>query len=152
MVLNLILHALFSFLSTVTFGILTNIPRRALVSCGLTGAVGWMIYYLSQPLGTGVGLANFLGAIAVGLISIFFSRKKKMPMIIFNIPSLVPLVPGGPAYKAIRDFLLGDTLSGTKNVWLVIVTAGAIAGGFMVISLLENLYGKWLKAHARTQA
>ena len=147
--MTLILHALFSFLSTVTFGILTNVPRRALISCGLTGAAGWMVFYLSQPLGAGIGLANFLGAITIGLISIFFSRKKRMPMIIFNIPSLVPLVPGGPAYKTIRYFVLGDTLSGTQNAWLVIVTAGAIAGGFMVVGLLENLYSKWLHSKSR---
>lgn len=149
--MEIILHVLFSFLSTVTFGILTNVPRRALVACGITGAAGWMMFHLSQPLGAGIGFANFLGAITVGLISIFFSRKKRMPMIIFNIPSLVPLVPGGPAYKAIRYFVLGDTLFATQNTWLVIVTAGAIAGGFMVVGLLENLYGKWLRSRITTK-
>ncbi|KAF1297457.1 hypothetical protein BAU15_07010 [Enterococcus sp. JM4C] len=149
--MTLILHIVFSFFSTVAFGILTNIPRRALLLCGLTGTAGWLAFYLSQPLGAGVGLANFLGALTVGLMSLFFSRMKKMPMIIFNIPSLVPLVPGGPAYKAIREFVLGNVQAGTENSWLVIVTAGSIAGGFVIISLLENLYSKWLRRHATTK-
>ena len=32
--MELIFHLLFSFLATVTFGIITNIPRTALVACG----------------------------------------------------------------------------------------------------------------------
>ncbi len=107
--MELIFHLLFSFLATVTFGIITNIPRKALVACGITGMTGWMIYYLlTQTFDASQTFANFLGTVGLGIASIFFSRYKKMPMIIFYIPSLVPLVPGGPAYQAVRSILLGN--------------------------------------------
>ena len=61
-----------------------------------------------------------------------------MPMIIFNIPSLVPLVPGDSAYKAVREFALGDNFVGFENLMIVVITAGAIAGGFMMTSVVER--------------
>ncbi|ALS37942.1 uncharacterized membrane protein YjjB (DUF3815 family) [Enterococcus rotai] len=137
--MEVLIHCLFSYLSTVTFGIVTNVPRKLLNACGITGAVGWMIYWSTKNLEAGAIFANFLGAIGIGLLSIYFSRKKKMPMTIFNIPSLVPLVPGGPAYQAVRSIVLGDYVLGFHSIIKVIMTAGAIAAGFMVTGIVERL-------------
>ncbi|KPG71062.1 threonine/serine exporter family protein [Enterococcus sp. RIT-PI-f] len=138
-----LIHIAFSFVSTVAFGVLTNIPKRALIATGAAGTIGWMIYWGLQQQGYGIGSANFLAAFAVGCVSIFFSRRKKMPMIIFNIPSLVPLVPGGPAYKAVREFALGDNFVGLENLMIVVITAGAIAGGFMMTNVVEKSIMHW---------
>ncbi|BCA86085.1 membrane protein [Enterococcus saigonensis] len=137
------IHFLFSFISTVAFGIITNIPKRSLLATGLTGAIGWMVYWLLRQNAHGLGFSNFVAAIAIGCLSIFFSRRLKMPMIIFNIPSLVPLVPGGPAYQAIRELVLGDSAKSWNNLKIVIMTAGAIAAGFMITSLVETLVFKF---------
>lgn len=137
--MEVLIHCLFSYLSTVTFGIVTNVPKKLLNACGITGAVGWMVYWSTKNLEAGVIFANFLGAIGIGLLSIYFSRKKKMPMTIFNIPSLVPLVPGGPAYQAVRSIVLGDYVLGFHSIIKVIMTAGAIAAGFMVTGIVERL-------------
>ncbi|MFZ1354837.1 MAG: threonine/serine exporter family protein, partial [Enterococcus aquimarinus] len=40
----MLIQFLFSFLSTIAFGVITNVPRRTLLASGLTGALGWMIY------------------------------------------------------------------------------------------------------------
>ena len=40
---NLFIQFSFSFLATAAFAIITNVPRRALICCGLSGAFGWMI-------------------------------------------------------------------------------------------------------------
>ncbi|WP_086313271.1 hypothetical protein A5821_000782 [Enterococcus sp. 7F3_DIV0205] len=137
--MEVVIHCIFSYLSTVTFGIVTNVPRKVLNACGITGAVGWMIYWSTENLEAGGIFANFLGAIGIGLLSIYFSRRKKMPMTIFNIPSLVPLVPGGPAYQAVRNIVLGDYVNGVHSIIKVIMTAGAIAAGFMVTGIVERL-------------
>lgn len=149
--MEVIIQFIFSYLSTVTFGIVTNVPRRALNACGFTGALGWMIYWLTKDLSTGATFANFIGAVGIGLASIYFSRKKRMPMIVFNIPSLVPLVPGGPAYQAVRSIVLGDYTQGLHFIVKVVFTAGAIAAGFMVTGIIERIlkkmvYRKMLRA------
>ncbi|MHC5229156.1 threonine/serine exporter family protein [Enterococcus sp. LJL99] len=137
--MEVFIHILFSYLSTITFGIVTNVPRRVLNACGITGAVGWMIFWFSKNLSTGEIFANFLGSVGIGLVSIYFSRKRKMPMTIFNIPSLVPLVPGGAAYQAVRNIVLGDYVAGSQEALKVIMTAGAIAAGFMITGIFERI-------------
>lgn len=146
--MQLLIHVVFSFIATVAFGVITNIPRRALLACGVTGCFGWVTYWLLHTHGVGMTLANFAGAVIIGVASIVFSRKMAMPMIIFNIPSLVPLVPGGPAYMAVREIMLGSTQKGLQNMLTVIATAGSIAVGFMVTNLIEKLFKKYRQFHA----
>lgn len=145
----MLVHFLFSFLSTVTFGVITNVPRRTLFASGLTGALGWMIYISLKNANLPLGFANFMAALAIGCASIFFSRKMKIPMLIFIVPSLVPLVPGGPSYLAVREFVLGNLSQGVHYVTVVVVTAGAIAAGFMMTSLVERLVVNWGSIHKR---
>ena len=123
----------------MTFGIITNIPRKALVACGITGMTGWMIYYvLTQTFDASQTFANFLGTVGLGIASIFFPVTKNADDY-FYIPSLVPLVPGGPAYQAVRSILLGNIDDGLQLILKVVFTAAAIAAGFMVTSLLERI-------------
>ncbi len=142
----LFVHIIAGFFSTIAFGVLTNVPRRALLASGITGCIGWLIYVGIHTNGGGLGVANFFAAFVIGCFSIFFSRKKQIPMIIFNIPSLVPLVPGGPAYKAVRELVLGNNGLAFENIMTVTITAGSIAGAFMMTSLVERIIIKWKKS------
>jgi len=138
-----IIQALFSYFSTIGFGIIANIPRRALHASGIAGMISWLIFLILRAHSFGIGSANFFAAFFIGLASIFFSRRKKMPMIIFIVPSLVPLVPGAPAYQAVREFVLGNPADGFQSMLTVIITAGAIAAAFMMTNLVEQLVIKW---------
>ncbi|MGG5315936.1 threonine/serine exporter family protein [Enterococcus sp. AZ072] len=134
-----LINFIFSMLSTITFGIITNIPRKAFITCGLTGAMGWMTFWTCQTyLDQNIGFSNFLAAMVIGLMSIFFSRRKQMPVIVFNIPSLVPLVPGGPAYLAVREMMDQNFDASMQYIAIVLVTSGAIALGFMFTNVIER--------------
>ena len=118
--MNLVLHMVFSFLSSVAFGIITNNPKKSLVPCGVTGMLGWLIFLGVRLNGNGIGVGNFLAAFGIGCFSVLFSRIFKMPMIIS-----------------------GANESGFDNLLIVIITGGAIAGGFMMTTLVELLLKKW---------
>lgn len=134
------LQFILSCLSTIGFGILTNIPRKTLLAAGFTGACGWVLYYYLRDVFSSDAMGNFLGALAIGLLSIYFSRRLKYPTIIFNIPALVPLVPGGPAYQMVRSLVFEDDAQTFGYLVKVIITAGAIAAGFMLTSLAEKKF------------
>lgn len=135
-----LINFLFSMLATITFGVITNIPRRAFLTCGFTGACGWMTYWvLHTYFQQNFGFANFMAAMVIGLLSIFFSRRMLMPVIIFNVPSLVPLVPGGPAYMAVRQMMNQNFTAAMASIVTVLVTSGAIALGFMFTNVLERM-------------
>ncbi|KFN91855.1 putative membrane protein [Tetragenococcus muriaticus 3MR10-3] len=66
-----------SFFSSAAFGIIANIPRRALLTSGFTGAIGWMIYFYLDQIFHSIASANFVAAFMIGCLSIFFSKKQK---------------------------------------------------------------------------
>ena len=53
-------------------------------------------------------VSNLMGAFVIGILGLFFARIKKCPVTVFNIPALVPLVPGVPAYQAVRALVNGN--------------------------------------------
>ena len=65
-----------------------------------------------------------------------------MPVIIFNIPGFVPLVPGAVAYQTVRATVLGDLDGALQYVQSVVMIAGAIAVGFMLAQLLSEVLYK----------
>lgn len=61
-------------------------------------------YQLTVDLEFGKVGASFLGSLILGLMSHTMSRRYKRPVIIFIVPGIIPLVPGGAAYQATRFF------------------------------------------------
>lgn len=44
--MRLLIEFLISVLSSIGFGVITNIPKRALLPAGITGGVSWCAYWL----------------------------------------------------------------------------------------------------------
>lgn len=94
LVWTIIIQLVLSYVATVTFAIITNVPKRALNACGITGTFGWMAYWTLMQMDSGTGASSLAGAFVVAVLSHFFAKHKKMPITIFNVPGIVPLVPG----------------------------------------------------------
>ena len=43
-------HFVVAVIATISFGITFQMPRRHYLACGLTGAVGWMVYIFGVEL------------------------------------------------------------------------------------------------------
>lgn len=61
-------------------------------------------------------------------------------MTVFNIPALVPLVPGVPAYQAVRALVVGDYSQGENLLLRVAIVTGAIALGFMLSTMCTEVF------------
>lgn len=128
----------FSFLASVAFGIILNSPRRGILFCGITGSIGWVSFWITNQLFEDLAISNFIGSVVIGLLCIYLSRKLRLPVITLNTPAIVPLVPGGAAYMAVRSMVEEDFIAGANYLMDVFWTAGAIVLGFMVVKLIEN--------------
>ena len=91
-------------------------------------------------------LANLLAAFVIGISAMFCARMMKMPMILFNIPSLVPLVPGGQSYNAVRSFAFGMNDQALDYLVQAGMIAGAIAVGFFLAEFVSQVYFKVISA------
>lgn len=135
-----LLQFIISYLATMLFSIIFNAPRRLLLACGFVGAMGWFIYKLTFDLDLGKVMASFLGSFILALMSHVMSRRYKRPVIIFIVPGIIPLVPGGLAYEATR-YLVSNQYTHAVNTFLeVTLISGAIAFGILCAEIIYYLY------------
>src|SRR5699024_6616271 len=86
------MHFLYSTIATIGFSVFLNAPKSALIPAGLTGGIGWSVYYFLLHNTNNHILANFLGSFLLAVISEILGRKLKYPAILFVIPGIIPLV------------------------------------------------------------
>lgn len=147
-VLQLILEdALWSGLAALGFALLFNVPRRALIYCVLTGAVGHAARTLLMTYAAfSVEGATLAAAILVGFLSKGLANHLEMPTLIFAITGAIPMVPGTFAYNTMLG-LLRVAGAGPENGGALLVEVavnatktalilGAIATGIAAPSLL----------------
>ncbi|MGX9932441.1 threonine/serine exporter family protein [Virgibacillus salarius] len=131
-----------SFIAASGFGILFNAPRQALIQCGLVGMFGWIVYYILVDQGMDTVPATIFGSMLVAVLSHLCARLYKTPIIIFNVSGIIPLVPGGIAYDAMRKFVENDYFSAVQLSAKVMLLAGAIAIGLMFSEVANQIFKK----------
>lgn len=146
--LQLIFQTVLAYIGTLSFGIILNIPRRTLNRAGIVGAMAWLTYELVLILTQNflaqnwrIILGSFIATVMIGMLSLTMSRAQKVPMLIYQIPGIFPLVPGGQAYQVVRSLVTGDRFTATTNFELLVIIIGAIATGFWLAELLNRLRG-----------
>ncbi|MBS7577868.1 MULTISPECIES: threonine/serine exporter family protein [unclassified Enterococcus] len=138
----MLIQVIFSFLGSLAFGIIANVPRRSLLAGGLTGMIGWLVYIAFQKLSLGVAFSTLVASIIIGLISKIFAKRFKLPITVFNIPGIIPLVPGGLAYEAINHFSLGSYAIGIEKTINTIAIGLAIAIGLIISEAFDFKKGR----------
>lgn len=113
--------ALWSGVAAVGFAILFNVPRRLLLGCVLTGAVGHSIRLVLTTSGSSIEFATFIGAAAVGFLSIYLARYFRVPASLFAVTGAIPMVPGVFAYQTIIGLLNATSATNGESVDLLAV-------------------------------
>lgn len=146
--ITIILNIVFSFGASCFFGLLFNAPKYLLIPAGLVGAVGWSMFQISIFYDYSDIQASFFGGFFIGIMSHYMSRKFFSPAILFIIPGIIPLVPGGTAYQAIRNLVINNYHEALVTMIQVALISSAIALGLLISDLLSKLYftyGKQIK-------
>ena len=138
----MILQIILAFVGTMGFSIIFNVPRKELLLCGIAGAAGWTVYRLIFDISPGLVVPAILfGAVTVTCISRVLSFTRKMPVTVYMIPGIIPLVPGAGIYYTMFYAVMGEN---TQALMLGIETlrnAGVIAVGLLItLSLPPKLF------------
>lgn len=140
--MEILKHGLLSFISSVGFALIFLVPKNRLIYSGISGMFGWLVFWLSNRFLTGEIIATFLGAFTIAWISNIFARKLKTPATLFNIPGIVPLVPGVASYQMTFALIEGHYSQAAHYGIRVAFIAGAIAGGLITFDLVLRLIKK----------
>jgi membrane spanning protein len=120
-----------SLFATLSFAVLFSAPKVELVFCGITGALGWIVYLACLGANTGKPIANLIAALTLTLVARFFSAARKKPATIYLLCGIFPLVPGAGIYYTSYYFIMNQMdLCGQAGMDTVKV-AGAIVLGIL---------------------
>jgi uncharacterized membrane protein YjjB (DUF3815 family) len=130
---------LLSFIASALFGVIFNIPKKLLINSGFVGMVGWMVYILFAEQHVNHVMATFIAAFFVAMLSNLFARLYKTPATIFSVSGIIPLVPGGTAFEAMRHVVLNDYNAAISLAAKAFMISGAIAMGLIFSEVVNQL-------------
>lgn len=133
-----------SYIASVAFGMIFNAPRKALLQCGFAGMVGWMLYIWLKDLEVKPVTATVVAAFWVTIISHYFAKKYKTPIIVFSVSGIIPLVPGGLAYDALRHVAQNEYDKAVTLGAQAFMISGAIALGLVLAEVTNQVFRKAL--------
>jgi len=117
------------------FGVLFNTPLRSLIAIWIGGFIAGLIKFsgLSSDLGLSVIISSFLGSLFACTASLPLSKWRDVPLVIIAIPSIIPLVPGAFAYRAMMGLM---KLTRHSAVDYSIVISDTVYNGVMALFVI----------------
>lgn len=140
MIESLFLPCLYAFVASLGFAVLFNIRGFGLIICGFGGAIGWLVYLLTAPLGFGPVGQSFFAALAFSVYAELMSRIRKCPVTGYQLVASLPLVPGGGIYYTMKYCMAGDSERFYSKGVETLGVAGALALGVVVVSSAVRLF------------
>ena len=130
MFLNYAVPCVCAFLACVGFTLMVNIHGYGKRIAGVGGALGWLVYLLGDK----TIFAAFLAAASIGVFAEVMSRVRRCPVTGYVLVALLPLVPGGGVYYAMRHCVAGETDLFLSTLLRTFGMAAALAVGAMLAS------------------
>ncbi|WP_027340586.1 threonine/serine exporter family protein [Halonatronum saccharophilum] len=138
--MNIIFELISAFIIVLTFGAIFESPKRSLWLLGLTGAISWGGFLLSQLLINQVVISAFIASIIVGICGEIFARVMKLPVTVFVVCGIIPLVPGVPAYDTMLHLINGDYIKGVERGVTTLLIAGSIAFAVAIVGAFSKYF------------
>ncbi len=127
----IIVHFIISMLATISFAVLFTAPRKEVIFCGLTGAVGWIVYYVCTQNNIHLVLASGIATLCLTILARCLAVIRKNPVTVYLLTGIFPLVPGAGIYYTAYYLFIGNTeMSGFKGLETLEI-AGAIVFGII---------------------
>lgn len=148
--LLLLYHFVFSFISSVSFAIICDVPRKTLVTGGIIGAIGWCGYWEMWSHGQSVFMSSLVCSLLLANTSQICAIKFKNPLTVYFVPGLVPVVPGVTVYDAFRTLLLDEYSTSAKIFLNCFYGAVGLAVGIIIAdSIFRVIVGPMLQKRAQ---
>ena len=77
MIIKIIANLACSFIGTIAYAVMFQVPRRFYIGCGITGSVGWMMYKFASVY-CSVAAASFIGTVCAVLVARMLTVRPEM--------------------------------------------------------------------------
>ena len=134
----MIIQFIVCFFATLSFAVLFSAPKRQLLFCGLTGAIGWIVYLIIMEKDGGIALANVCASFTLTLMARIFAAVNRHPVTVYLLAGIFPLVPGAGIYYTSYYFIMHEMDNFAKYGAQTLITAGSIVFGIVFGSALPQ--------------
>ncbi|MCD7731231.1 MAG: threonine/serine exporter family protein [Oscillospiraceae bacterium] len=131
---ELVLPALYSFIASIAFGIQFNIRFRHIIAAAVGGIISQVIFNAAEFSGSSEMLCYFLAACSISIYAEILARRLHVPVNMYLVVAIIPLVPGSMIYNAMITLLSGDNSGFAEQCALTFGVAGSIAMGVFAVS------------------
>ncbi|WP_207707126.1 threonine/serine ThrE exporter family protein [Heliorestis acidaminivorans] len=129
------MEMLFGFMIAAFFSMALNTPHNTVLASGLAGLIGRSVLVLTILLGSTPIMGMFWGTLAVVILSEIMARYYKVPVTLFVIGGIIPLLPGLFFFQATYTLVQGDYVrliepfvQGAMGIISIGAAAAAITG------------------------
>lgn len=138
-----------AIVGSLGFGINMKIKMPHVIYAAIAGGVTYYIYLIAFQACENHFISNFLAAVFVSLFAEIMARMNKTPTTIFLTSGAICLIPGGRLYYAMYAIINNDESAFIENGEIALIIALAIASGFMAVTVIMKLLGRFLQPQKR---
>ena len=129
-----------AFIGSLGFAVFLKMKGKQVLMAGVGGGLTWALFLALQNYMGGLFVPNLLASIFVGIYAEIMARVNRAPATIFLTTGAVPLIPGGSLYYTMLGLVSNDELMFAENGSKAAITALAIALGFVIVAIANNLH------------
>jgi uncharacterized membrane protein YjjP (DUF1212 family) len=118
-----------AFVAAACHGVASFMPRYAILTAGLTGGCGWLIYLTIDRWSSAALIATFMAAFAVGGLGWALAHWQHSPTTLYILPGIFPLLPGLTIYQGMLQLAQNQNTEGTLLLVQALFSGGALAAG-----------------------
>lgn len=137
-VLKLFELSIWSGIAAVGFGILFNIPKKAIFTVFILGFTSGLMKSILLNFHVNIVISSFIGALLVGFLSMPLAHKIHQPPVVFSIPAIIPMIPGYYAYKTVLS-IMSFTFLETNQVKRLELIDAIFSNGFTMLFVLISI-------------
>lgn len=132
-----------AMVATLSFAVIFSAPRKELIFCGFTGAIGWIIYYILFSLDYGAIFSSAVATFFLSIIARIFAVVRRNPATVYLLTGIFPLVPGAGTFYTVYYLLLGDNqMFSTKGIETFEIAVAIVFGIIFGFAIPQSLFRK----------
>ena len=139
----IIIQFAISMIATMAFAILFCAPKNEWLLCGLSGAIGWIVYYVMFHHNLGLVLSTTVATFMLSIFSRTLAVIRKQPATVYLLSGIFPLVPGAGIYYTAYYLITGEsTLCYSKGMETCEIAASIVFGILFAFAIPQSWLNK----------
>ena len=136
---NFIISLISAYIACVGFGIIFHLRGKLLFITPIGGVLLWAVYLALEGPIESVVARSLIATMAAAIFCESIARIMKIPVTLFMIIAILPLVPGSGIYYTMLACTKSDWAQFSSKGLETLGVAGAIAVGMLLISSIFRM-------------